>query len=189
MIKLLSLLCVVLVSGAASADPVTDALRLWSSQQGIWVGEIDIYGPDGTEPQTVGLRTMWNATPDQAVPVKIETFSSPRGQFSSVTLMLADSNDGRIVTPYFSNGKQRDYYFSVVRVEETDDANWTIVIASPNGEEIYEDRPAVLRYVRTRTGDTIENTKEVNFLDDDGDDTFELRSFIRQTRLSSLDAP
>lgn len=189
MTRLFSLLCLVFVSGAASADPVADALRLWSSQQGIWVGEIDIYGPDGTEPQTVGLRTTWSATPDQAVPVKIETFSSPRGEFSSVTVMLADPESAGVVTPYFSNGKQRDYYFSVVSITETDDAHWTIVIASPNGEEIYEDRPAVLRYVRTRTGSTIENTKEVNFLDDDGDDTFELRSFIRQTLVSSMDAP
>ena len=46
---------------------------------------------------------------------------------------------------------------------------------------MYEGRPAVLRYVRTRSGNSVENIKEVNFLDDDGDDSFELRSFIRQT--------
>ena len=63
----------------------------------------------------------------------------------------------------------------------TDDTHWTTVIASPDEQEVYEGRPAVLRYVRTRSGNSVENIKEVNFLDDDGDDSFELRSFIRQT--------
>lgn len=170
-----------LFSAAASASTVEDALRLWSSQTGTWVGEIDIYGPTGTEPQTVGLQTRWSSTPDKKIPVKIETFSTPDRSFSSVTLMMADKSGQGIVTPYFANGAQKDYRFAVLEVTETDDTHWRIVIASPDGQEVYEDRPAVLRYVRTRTGNAIENTKEVNFLDDDGDDTYELRSFIRQS--------
>ena len=174
-----------ITSSAAWAAPIYDVLKLWASQSGTLVGDIVIYGPSGTVPRTVDLKTVWSATPDKRVPVKIETFSSADCDFSSVTLMLADPESEGIVTPYFSNGRQRDYRFSVLEISQTDDTHWTTVIASPDGKEIYEDRPSVLRYVRTRAGDTIENTKEVNFLDDDGDDTFELLSLIRQNLVTS----
>ena len=173
-----------LISGTAQASPAEDALQLWAAQSGDWEGTIDIYGPDKPEPQTVDLKTTWAATLSADVPVKLETFLTPDRQMSSVTVMVAEPSSGEIVTSYFANGKQRDYRFSVLEVSKTDETHWVVVIASPGGEEIYEDRPAVLRYVRTRTGKTIENTKEVNFLDDDGDETYELRSLIRQTLIS-----
>lgn len=176
---------VLLFSSVANASPVEEALRLWSTQTGAWIGEIDIYGPSGTEPRTVGLQTNWSSTPDKSIPVKIETFSTPDRSFSSVTLMMADKNSEGIVTPYFANGTQKDYRFSVLDVTQSDATHWRIVIASPDGQEIYEDRPAILRYVRTRNGNSIENTKEVNFLDDDGDETYELRSFIRQSLVNA----
>ena len=182
-----------LISGAVQASPTEDALRLWAAQSGDWEGIIEIYGPGGpgepgepnnSEPQTVDLKTTWASTPKGDVLVKIETFLTPDRQMSSVTVMVAEPSSGEIVTSYFTNGSQRDYRFAVLDVSKTDDTHWVTVIASPGGEEIYEDRPAVLRYVRTRSGNTIENTKEVNFLDDDGDDTYELRSFIRQSLIS-----
>ena len=114
------------------------------------------------------------------MPVKFETFVRASGDLSTVTVMMSEPDGLGIVTPYFSNGTQRDYRFKVLNVVETDERHWTTVIASPEGKEIYEGRPAVLRYVRTRSGDAIENTKEVNFLDDDGDETFEIRSRIQQ---------
>ncbi len=183
MIRLLIFALVLMVSSRALADNVEAVLRLWGAQAGPWVGEIEIYGPGGTGPQTVRLRTKWDAVPDHSTVTKLETFIGPNGDSSSVTLMYAAPDRDTIVTPYFTNGRQRDYYFSVVSVAVTDPLHWTTVIATPDEQEIYEDRPAVLRYVRTRTGNKIENTKEVNFLDDNGDDTFELRSLIRQRLL------
>lgn len=163
------------------AGEVEDVLRLWATQRGQWTGSIDIYAGSDPNPTTVDLVTHWDTTPDQAVITKIETFISETSQNSSVTLMFAAPDSNKIVTPYFTGSKQRDYYFAVVSSDVTDDLNWTTVIASPDGQEVYENRPAVLRYVRTRTGMSIVNTKEVNFLDDNGDDTFELRSLINQT--------
>lgn len=163
------------------ASEVDDVLRLWATQQGEWTGSIDIYAGSNPVPTTVGLITRWDATPDHAVITKVETFISDNSQNSSVTLMFAGPDSDKIVTPYFTSGAQRGYYFAVISSEVTDDLNWTTVIASPDGQEAYENRPAVLRYVRTRTGSRIVNTKEVNFLDDNGDETYELRSLIRQT--------
>lgn len=183
MIRATTLAAVLFMTNPVQAAPVDDVLRLWASQAGTWVGSIDIYSSSDAEPLTITLKTIWSSTPDQKIPVKIETFKRPQGSVSSVTLMMAEDEMPGIVTPYFANGSQKDYRFSIVEVSESDKTNWTTVIASPDGSEVYEDRPAVLRYVRTRSGNTIENTKEVNFLDD-GNEVFELRSFIRQTLIS-----
>ncbi|MEQ8516035.1 MAG: hypothetical protein RIC38_10560 [Chromatocurvus sp.] len=113
---------------------------------------------------------------------KVETFSRAQDEASAVTVMFAGSGDGDIVTPYFTNGKQRDYHFSVVSVSMTDETHWTTVIGTPGEQETYENRPAELRYRRTRNGDVIENTKDVRFLDNAAG-AWETRSFIRQTRL------
>jgi hypothetical protein len=174
--------------GPASAADVQEVLALWGAQSGPWNGHIDIYGPGGEKPRTVGLQTKWEAVPgDGSRPVavtKIETFIGPDSRMSSITLMFSGSEPGTIDTPYFANGKQENFRFKVVSVSVVDATHWKTVIASPGASEVYEGRPAVLRYVRTRSGDTVENTKEVNFLDDGGDEKFELRSFIRQTRVA-----
>lgn len=190
MIRTFQILVVALLVNLAYADDVDDVLRLWGAQGGPWIGHIDIYGPDSPEPQTVGLVTKWDAASDSSIVTKIETFRGPDTEISAVTLMLADEEEGGILTPYFANGRQRDYRFAVDTVSLIDDTHWTIVVATPGGQEAYEGRPARLRYVRTRNGDTIENTKEVRFLDgvsagssdaQNVEGGYELRSFIRQT--------
>ncbi len=171
----------VLVISEAFAVDVQDVLSLWGSQEGTWTGHIEIYGPDSSAPQTVALTTRWDSVPDHSIITKVETFTGSKGETSAVTVMFADSRPGDIVTPYFTNGQQRDYHFSVVSVSVTDATHWTTVVATPGKQEIYESRPAELRYVRTRNGDIIENTKDVKFLDGDPNSAWERRSFIRQT--------
>ena len=176
----------------ASAEDARDVLALWGAQGGPWEGHIDIYSADLPQPQTVLLTSKWDAVPDHSMVTKIETFTTPDAQHSAVTLMFAGASQHEgahqleIVTPYFAGGLQRDYRFVVLSVSVTDDTHWTTVIASPDGKEIYEGRPAVLRYVRTRDGDVIENTKEVRFLDERSEGEYELRSFIRQTRSGAV---
>lgn len=188
---LVVLLCLGAVSNvpaSAAADDVETVLNLWGAQSGPWTGYIDIYGHGSDQPQRVDLETTWDSVvSDGATTVtKTETFQAPSRNTSSVTLMFAGSDPGTIATPYFVNGNQQDFRFAVQSVTVDDEIHWTTTIASPDGQETYEGRTAVLRYVRTRNGNQIENTKEVNFLDDD-DDTFELRSLVRQT-LSSPQA-
>lgn len=183
MIRRTAILLGVLLGGPAFGGATEDVLRAWATQKGEWHGHIDIYSAQSPAPQTVTLHSSWDATPDGTGITRIETFVSAAGSNSSVTAMFADPQTGDIVTPYFTNSVQRDYRFAVVSAEITDESHWTTVIASPGGEEEYEDRPAVLRYVRTRTGNSLTSTKEVNFLDDD-EDVFELRSYIEQKLIS-----
>lgn len=186
MAKLMLGLATMLCIACARAEDARDVLALWGAQGGPWEGHIDIYSPDSPQPQTMLLSTKWDAVPDQSIVTKIETFAAPDVQNSAVTLMFADAGLKDIVTPYFTNGQQRDYRFAVISVSVTDDTHWTTVIASPDGKEVYEGRPAVLRYIRTRDGDVIENIKEVRFLDERSEGEYELRSFIRQTRSGAV---
>jgi hypothetical protein len=165
---------------AAEQGDASEVLTLWGAQGGPWKGHIDIYGPESPDPQSMALTTRWDAVPDFSVLTKIETFGASAGDFSAVTVMFADAEHEQIVTPYFSGGRQRDYRFSVVSVEVLDDTHWSTVIGTAGAQETYEERPAILRYLRKRDGNVIENTKEVRFLDDAGGG-YELRSFIRQT--------
>lgn len=185
LLRLISLLVCLLPPGTTLADQAQEALRLWGSQGGPWQGHIDIYGPDSQEPTTVSLITHWDALPDFSALTKRETFIADDRETSALTVMFAEPDSQIIVTPYFIGGRQRDFRFEVLSVSVTDDSHWEIVIASPGGEEEYEGRPALLRYVRRRSGDTIENTKEVRFLDDRGDSEYQLRSYISQTLSAS----
>lgn len=183
MIRLVLVFTCFLMSAPARSGEVQNVLSLWGSQGGTWSGHIDIYRPGSSDPQRVALMTRWDAVPDYAVVTKIETFTGAEAQTSAVTLMFADSGDGNLVTPYFTGGKQRDYRFAVSSVSITDETHWTTVIVTPGEQETYEGRPAMLRYVRTRRGNVVENTKEVRFLDgDDGGGEYQLRSFILQSR-------
>lgn len=166
MIRLIALLSGLVLSSQAASTEVEDVLKAWATQQGQWEGYIDIYSADANDLTTVTLLSSWDAIPSGTRLTRIETFVSERGENSSVTVMYADPDTGHIVTPYFANGPQRDYRFAVISSDLIDDTHWTTVVASPDGQEEYEGRPAVLRYVRTRTGDTLVSTKEVDFLDD-----------------------
>ncbi|MDX2143032.1 MAG: hypothetical protein SFV19_06735 [Rhodospirillaceae bacterium] len=171
------------LSAPAHAGGVTDALKLWGGQKGTWFGKIEIYSAGNPTPAVVDLTTSWDRTPDGLGVTKIETFSTPERQTHSVTLMFRDATKDTIKTPYFVGGVQKDYQFAVTSVTAKDEAHWTVVTTTVEGEETYENRPAVLRYTRTRNGDTVENLKEVRFLD--GPDKFEVRSVIRQTKLAA----
>jgi hypothetical protein len=182
MIRMVFCIAAILLSATVHAGEAQEVIRLWGGQGGLWKGHIDIYGPASSAANTVALSTRWDAVPDRSIVTKVETFTGPQTEASAVTVMYAAAEGDAIITPYFANGRQRDYRFAVVAVSITDATHWTTTIATPGTQEIYEDRPAQLRYVRTRRGDTIENTKEVRFLDGEEPGTYELRSYIRQTR-------
>jgi hypothetical protein len=169
------------LSAQAHGGEVTDTLKLWADQKGTWFGTIEIYSAGKPKPTVMDLTTSWDKTPDGQSITKIETFSTPERQNHSVTLMFQDKAKNTIKTPYFVNGSQKDYAFAVRSLDAKDTTHWTTVTTTVEGEETYENRPAVLRYTRKRTGDTIENLKEVRFLD--GPDTYEIRSVIRQSKL------
>lgn len=75
---------------------------------------------------------------------EIETFISPTSENSAVTLIFAEPGSGNIVTPYFTGGKQRDYRFALTSAEVTDATHWTVIIRSPDDQEVYEGGPAIL---------------------------------------------
>lgn len=168
------------LGAAAHADDATPmhlVMQVWCTQAGDWSGDIDITAPDGKVARS-SLVTRHDCTESAAHHITSERFGTGP---STVKVTYIDRASGSFRTEYFASGKQAPYEFTFVSVERKDDSHWKTIIASKPGAEQYEGRPAVLRYIRVRNGDVIENWKDVQFAD--GTRDFEPRSRIIQKRV------
>jgi formylglycine-generating enzyme required for sulfatase activity len=183
-IRSLPFCALLLMSPAARADMMADmdlVMRLWCTQAGVWSGDIDITSKDGKVSRSA-LVSRHDCTDAAAHHIVSERFG---GGPSTVKVTIVDRAAGHFHTGYFAGGTEAPYEFDFVSVEQRDDAHWKTVIASKPGTETYEGRPAILRYIRVRDGDTVESWKDVQFADGTAD--FEPRSKIVQRRVA--DAP
>ncbi len=165
-----------LAQESASAS-MARVMQLWCTQEGDWSGDIDVTAPDGKITRSK-LTTRHMCTQGMAHHITSERFGVG---LSTVKVTYIDGAAGIFRTEYFAGGKQASYEFSFVSIESKDDSHWKTIIASKPGTELYEGRPAVLRYIRVRDGDVIESWKDVQFAD--GTQDFEPRSKIVQKRL------
>jgi len=159
----------------AHADDMEKVMQLWCTQVGTWTGMIDITAKDGKTTQQE-LVTTHDCTEAASFHIVRERFGSGT---STVKVTFIDKAAQNFHTSYFVKGTDAPYSFSFVSVEAIDDKHWKTIIASTPGSEKYEGRPAILRYIRIRNGDSIESWKDVQF--PDGTSDFEPRSKIVQT--------
>jgi len=171
----LAFISTMFMGSSASASDMEKVMQLWCSQVGTWTGMIDITAADG-ETRRDELVTIHDCTEASSFHIVRERFGSGP---STVKVTFIDKATQNFHTEYFVNGKSSPYEFSFVSVEATDETHWKTVIESTPGSEKYEGRPAILRYIRVRNGDTIESWKDVQF--EDGQMKFEPRSKIVQT--------
>jgi hypothetical protein len=166
---------VMLVGSVANAEDFQQVMHAWCTQAGTWTGNIDVTSAEG-KVQTLELVSRHECTEGDDHHIVRERFGSGH---STVKVTFVDRDAAVFHTAYFAQGKQAPYRFSFVGVELADDLHWKTIIESPPGTETYEGRPALLRYVRVRNGNTIESWKEVKFVGSAQD--YELRSKIVQT--------
>jgi hypothetical protein len=159
----------------AQPDDLEKVMRAWCTQVGTWSGSIDVTSVDG-KTERLELVSTHDCTEGSKLHIVRERFGSG---VSTVKVSFIDPQSGNFHTSYFSGGRDAPYSFAFVSVEMRDDTHWKTVIASTPGSETYEGRPAILRYIRVREGDTIESWKDVQFAD--GRKDFEPRSRIVQT--------
>jgi len=171
----LTFIMAITIAPPASGGDMEKVMQLWCTQVGTWTGMIDITAVDGKSSQQE-LVTTHDCTEAASFHIVRERFGSGA---STVKVTFIDPSTQNFHTGYFANGKSSPYEFSFVSVEATDETHWKTIIASTPGSEKYEGRPAILRYVRVRNGDTIESWKDVQF--EDGKNDFEPRSKIVQT--------
>lgn len=175
-----SLIFLAFVTGIAMAQPASagdmeKVMQLWCTQVGTWTGMIDITAADGKSTQQE-LVTTHDCTEASLHHIVRERFGSGA---STVKVTFINKSTQNFHTDYVANGKSSPYEFTFVSVEATDETHWKTIIESTPGSEQYEGRPAILRYIRVRNGDTIESWKDVQF--EDGTKDFESRSKIVQT--------
>jgi hypothetical protein len=163
------------LAGEPLADDMKKVMHAWCTQAGTWTGLIDVTAPGGKR-ERLELVTTHDCTEASRHHIARERFGSG---VSTVKVTFIDDAARAFHTAYFAGGRDSPYRFSFVSVELTDDTHWKTIIASAPGAETYEGRPATLRYIRVRNGDTVESWKDVQFAD--GKQDFEPRSRILQT--------
>lgn len=165
--------------GAFADEPSVGGMErvmdLWCMQTGTWTGMIDVTASGG-KAERMELVTTHDCTEASEFHIVRERFGSA---VSTVKVTYIDRTTREFHTSYFSGSQELPYRFSFVSVEAIDDTHWKTIIASPPGTEQYEGRPATLRYIRVRNGDSVESWKDVQFAD--GNHDFEPRSRIVQT--------
>jgi len=159
----------------AQADDLERVMHAWCTQVGTWTGKIEVTAAGGKTEQ-LELVSTHDCTEGASVHIVRERFGNGA---STVKVTFIDPAAGNFHTSYFAGGRDAPYSFSFVSVELRDDTHWKTIIASTPGTETYEGRPAILRYIRVRNGDTIESWKDVRFAN--GENDFEPRSRIIQT--------
>lgn len=163
------------MAGEPSESDLGKVMRLWCTQAGTWSGTIDVVNPDG-KAQRMELVTTHDCTESAQHHIVRERFGLG---LSTVKVTFVDVATKAFQTNYFAGGKESPFRFVFVSVEARDDAHWKTIIASAPGSETYEGRPATLRYIRVREGDTVTSWKDVQFVG--GKQDFEPRSRIVQT--------
>ena len=161
-------------ASSAGADDMERIMQLWCTQAGVWTGDIDVTAADG-KALRLTLESEHSCTENAAHHVVRERFGSGA---STLKVTFIDRAVQQFHTAYFTRGKEAPYLFSAVSVEGTDNTHWKTIIASVPGSEMYEGRPAILRYIRVRNGDVIESWKDVQL--SDGTTDFSPRSKIVQ---------
>jgi len=169
-------LALALFGGTARAADFDTVMKAWCTQAGEWRGDIDVTDAKA-KMQRIALRTHHDCDPNAKLHTVRERFGDGE---STVKVTYADAKANVFRTEYFAGGTQRGYQYGFISVEMTDPAHWKTVIMTPPGTETYDGRPALVRYVRIRNGDTVESLKEVQYTDAPGE--FRQRSRIVQRR-------
>ena len=171
-----ALLALALLAGTARAADFDMVMKAWCTQAGDWRGDIDVTDANA-KTQRIALLSHHDCDTDARLHTVRERFGNGE---STVKVTYADAKANVFRTEYFSGGTQRGYQYGFISVEMTDPAHWKTVIMTPAGTETYDGRPALVRYVRIRNGDTVESLKEVQYTDAPGE--FRQRSRIVQHR-------
>jgi len=160
--KLIALL-LFLPSLVQADEPAASVL---GASTGAWEGEL--YYLDYQSGQRFGIPMRIDAElmPDGATLIRRLTFTDPGNLVHAVNLSTVDRDTGELVEAYFREGRGEMNRYEIVRTDFSDEANWELVYEQ---DGVDDDRPARIRHTITRDGISMTSSKEVRFLDDEGD--------------------
>lgn len=165
--------------GPAGADAVArQTMQLWCLQAGTWRGEIAIVDAAGRTTKAA-LTSVHGCSSDGRWHLVSETFAVPGradDATAKVTYVPADRAD-QFVTAYFAHGGETQHRYRAVEAQARDPTHWTTTVESTDAGDVFEGKPATMRYIRAMDGTTLEARKEVRLT---GETAFTVRSRILQ---------
>ena len=137
-----------------------------AASTGAWEGELFYLDYQSGERFGIPMPVDAEQTPDGATLVRRLTFTDPGNLVHAVNLVTVDRDSGELVEAYFRQGKGELLRYEIVDSMYEGEAKWKLVYEQ-NGTD--DDRPARIRHAIERDGDRLESTKEVRFLDENGE--------------------
>ena len=144
-------------------DTVPDIL---AASTGTWEGELYYLDYGSGKRFGIPLRIVAEMTPDRATLIRRLTFTDPDNMVHAINLSTLERASGELVEAYFREGAAELLRYSIVSTDYSNEEQWQVVYEA-NG--IDDNRPARIRHTIKRAGTRMTSTKEVRFVDDDGD--------------------
>ena len=154
----------VLVPSLSQADEALSSIL--DASTGAWEGELYYLDYQSGQRFAIPMRVDAEITPDGATLVRGLTFTDPGSLVHAVNLVTVDRDSGELVEAYFRQGKGEILRYEIVDASYENDRQWQLVYEEDGTDN---DRPARIRHTIERKGDQMTSTKEVRFLDEDGE--------------------
>ena len=173
-------------SHAASAkeppDLAQQLLAQLCTQSGLWRGAIDIVSADGKTERPL-LESSHECTRQGGFSLDRERFiTNGTIKVETIKVTYLDTKSGDIVVQYFADGHRSEHRYRAIEVVSKDRRHWSTTLESTSAGDLFDGRPATMRYIRSRIGNKIESRKEVRFNTPEA--KFVTRSTIIQTLVS-----
>lgn len=151
-------------SALARADEPVSAVLAAST--GVWEGELYYLDYRSGERFGIPMKIEAELTPDGATLIRRLTYTDPGVLIHAVNLATLERESGELVEAWFREGSAELLRYTIVDIEFTNESRWRVVYAQDGTDD---NRPARIRHTMERDGDTISSSKEVRFLEEDGD--------------------
>ena len=160
--KLIALLLII-PSLVLADEHAASILEAWT---GSWEGELYYLDYQSGQRFGIPMRVDAELTPDGATLIRRLTFTDPGSLVHAVNLSAIDRDTGELVEAFFREGKGEFSRYEVVRTDYSDAMSWKLVVEQDGRDD---NRPARIRHTIERKDNQMNSTKEVRFLDEDGE--------------------
>ena len=156
------------------------AASILGASTGGWKGELYYLDYQSGRRFGIPMRVDAELTPDGATLVRQLTFTDPGSLVHAVNLITIDRDSGELVEAYFREGKGEMLRYEVISASYESPEQWRLVYEQDGTDA---DRPARIRHTLAREDDQLSSTKEVRFLDEEGE--FFLRNGTELLRIAA----
>jgi hypothetical protein len=173
------------LTAPAIAQPATvDVAVARSSLAGKWAGSLEYLDYGANKWFGIPVKTLIEDQGDGVTMIRKSDFDDgPKvGNVRITSVELYDPTAATLTTGTFRKGRAVEVDTYKARIEGTpvDATHWTMIEETLGKDD---DRPAMLRLITTRDGDSIETVKQIDFQDDDKAEWI-TRNRTRMTRAS-----